>query len=71
MIADGDSVTFDVFGGMFGETLLDATVTVTNQEAEGESSRTVAIDLGRLFLGATTHEYSYIEFDGAINVKVA
>ena len=60
------AVTVDVLFEVFGQTAIDGAVTLSATE----NAITVAIDLDHLLIGDGEYSTDYIEFEGALQVKV-
>ena len=67
VVADDETVSVDVFASMFGQTMIDVTVTAT----AGDGEVTLGIDLDKLLMGADSTYESYITLDGAVTLNVA
>ncbi len=68
--ADG-SASVDVLAEIFGESVVDAKITVSETMTEGEYIFTIDVDLDRLMVESTPDATGYVTFDGAISFKVA
>ena len=66
-IEDGDSVGFDALFEVFGVTYLDGTVTF----APAANALTISIDVDRLLISDDSFSTNYVEFEGAIQFKIA
>lgn len=65
-VTEDGAVTVDVLFEVFGQTAIDGAVTVSATE----NAITIAIDLDHLLISAGEYSTDYIEFEGALQIKV-
>jgi hypothetical protein len=70
VIADGETVSFGILSEIFGETLIDLFVNITNQVNSDAYEVMIEIELGNLILGVSSTESYSIAFNGGFKLKI-